>query len=73
MGFHQWESLFRPAAVIPPFFPAVGVRPVLPLAFCFAQRVRAAADNLARVAADILRLPLLDDQEVLSIAKEPFN
>jgi hypothetical protein len=46
--------------VIPPFFPAAVVRPVLPLAFCFAQRALAAADNLARVAADILRLPLLD-------------
>jgi len=46
--------------VIPPFFPAAVLRPVLPLAFCFAQRALATADNLARVAADILRLPLWD-------------
>jgi hypothetical protein len=58
-AFINWESLFRPAGVIPPFFPAAVVRPVLPLAFWFAQRARAAADNLARVAADILRLPVL--------------
>ena len=59
-AFISWDSLFRPAAVIPPFFPAAVVRPVLPLAFCFAQRAWVAADNLALVAADILRLPLLD-------------
>ena len=58
-AFISCESLLLPAAVIPPFFTAAVVRPVLPLAFCFAQRARAAADNLARVAADILRLPLL--------------
>jgi hypothetical protein len=36
----------------------------LPFAFCFAQRALAAADNFARVAADILRLPLLDVNRV---------
>jgi hypothetical protein len=50
--------------VIPPLFPAEVRRPILPLAFCFAQRARAAADNLARVAADVLRLPLLDVNRV---------
>jgi hypothetical protein len=63
-AFISSESLFRPAAVIPPLFPAAVLRPVLPLAFCFAQRARAAADNLARVAADIPRLPLLDVNRV---------
>jgi len=50
--------------VIPPFFLRVVIRPVLPPAFCAAQRALAAADNLARVAADILRLPLLDVNRV---------
>jgi hypothetical protein len=63
-AFISWDSLFRPAAVIPPFFPAAVLPPVLPLAFCCAQRARAAADNFARVAADILRLPLLDVNRV---------
>jgi hypothetical protein len=63
-AFISWESLFRPAAVIPSFFLRVVVRPVLLLAFWFAQRARAAADNLARVAADILRLPLWDVNRV---------
>jgi len=58
-AFISSDSRFLPAVVIPPFFTAAVVRPVLPPAFCFAQRARAAADNLARVAADILRLPLL--------------
>jgi hypothetical protein len=45
-----WESLLRPAGVIPPFLFA-GV--ILP--FLFAQRALAAAAIFARVAADILR------------------
>src|ERR1700726_5256208 len=59
-AFISWESLFRPAAVSPPFFLAVVARPVFPPAFCLAQRARAAAANLARVAAEILRRPLVD-------------
>jgi hypothetical protein len=58
-AFINCESLLRPAAVIPPLFlrvladgPAVFLPP-----FCLAQRARAAAANLARVAADILRRP----------------
>jgi len=54
------ESRFLPAAGIPPFFLAAIVRPVFPPTFCLAQRALAAAANLARVAADILRLPVLD-------------
>jgi len=50
--------------VIPPFFLAAVLPPVLLLAIRLAQRARAAADNLARVAADILRLPLSDVNRV---------
>jgi hypothetical protein len=53
-AFISWESLFRPAAVIPPFFLAGVV--FLP-AFSFAQRALAAAASFARVAADIRRRP----------------
>ena len=53
-AFISWESLFRPAAVIPPFFLAGVV--FLP-AFSFAQRALAAAASFARVAADICRRP----------------
>jgi hypothetical protein len=62
-AFINCESLFRPAAVIPLFFLRVvlaGARPVFFPPFCLAQRARAAAANLARVAADIRRLPVLE-------------
>jgi len=53
-AFINWESLLRPAAVIPPFlFGAVVFIP----AFCLAQRAFAAAASLARVAADMRRRP----------------
>jgi hypothetical protein len=53
-AFINCESLFRPAAVIPPFF--LGAVVFIP-AFCLAQRAFAAAANLARVAADMRRRP----------------
>jgi len=46
--------------VIPPFFLRAVLRPACLPPFCLAQRARAAAANLARVAADIRRLPVLD-------------
>ncbi len=61
-AFINCESRLRPAAVIPPRFLRVvaGARgAVFLLPFCLAQRARAAAANLARVAADIRRLPVL--------------
>jgi hypothetical protein len=45
--------------VIPPLFLRVVTRPAFFPPFCLAQRARAAAANLARVAADIRRLPVL--------------
>jgi hypothetical protein len=63
-AFISSDSRFLPAVVNPSFFPAAVLRPVLSLAFCFAQRAWAAADNLARVAADILPLPLWDVNRV---------
>jgi hypothetical protein len=64
-AFINWESRFRPAGVIPPFF-AAGVPFVWPL--IFAQRALAAAASLARVAAGIgRRTPLL----VAARAREP--
>lgn len=59
-AFINCESLFRPAAVIPLFFLRVVMWSVFLPPFCLAQRARAAAANLARVAADIRRLPVLD-------------
>ena len=53
-AFINWESLFRPAGVIPPFFLA-GIAFVWP--FILAQRALAAAASLARVTADIRRRP----------------
>ena len=53
-AFISWESLFRPAAVIPPF--RLGEVVFIP-AFCLAQRAFAAAASLARVAADMRRRP----------------
>ena len=53
-AFINWESRFRPAGVIPPFFLAGAV---LVPAFSFAQRALAAAASLARVTADIRRRP----------------
>jgi len=55
-AFINWESLLRPAGVIPPFFLGAVVVVFLP-AFCLAQRALAAAASLARVAADIRRRP----------------
>jgi hypothetical protein len=52
-AFISWESLFRPAGVIPPFFLGVVFIP----AFCLAQRALASAASLARVADDIRRRP----------------
>ena len=54
-AFINWESLRRPAAVIPPlrFFPDFA--PARP--FIRAQRALAAAAIFARAAADIRRLP----------------
>ena len=59
-AFISWDRRFRPAGVRPLFFcpgTVAGV-PALP-AFTLAQRARAAAAILARVAADILWGPLL--------------
>ena len=53
-AFINWESLLRPAAVIPPFL--LGAVVFVP-AFCLAQRAFAAAASLARVAADMRRRP----------------
>jgi hypothetical protein len=55
-AFINWESRFRPAGVIPPFFTA-GFAFVWP--FILAQRALAAAASLARVAAGIGRRPPL--------------
>src|SRR4029453_17580895 len=55
-AFINWESRFRPAGVIPPFF--LARKPfavVFGPAFILAQRALAAAASLARVAADIPR------------------
>ena len=49
----SWESLFLPAAEIPPVLFAVAV-----FAFLLTQRALMAAPILARAAADILRRPL---------------
>jgi hypothetical protein len=51
-AFINWESRFRPAGVIPPFF-TTGVAFFRP--FILAQRALAAAASLARVAAGIGR------------------
>ena len=64
-AFINWESRFRPAAVIPPFLVA-GVAFVWP--FILAQRALAAAASLARVAAGIGRRPPL---AVAELAREP--
>jgi len=64
-AFINWESLFRPAGVIPPFFLA-GIAFVWP--FILAQRALAAAASLARVAAGIGRRPPLP---VAALAGEP--
>ena len=55
-AFISWESLLRPAAVIPPPFLLVDAVAALP--FFFAHRALIAAAILARLSADILRLPL---------------
>jgi hypothetical protein len=64
-AFINWESRFRPAGVIPPFFTA-GVAFVR--AFILAQRALAAAASLARVAAGIGWRPPL---AVAEAAREP--
>ena len=72
-AFISWESRFRPAGVIPPFF-AAGV--VFVPAFSFAQRALAAAASLARVAADIWRRPGRGGElagEPLSIEERRFS
>ena len=48
-AFISWESLFRPAGVIPPFF--LNGLTSFP-ALILVQRALAAAASLARVAAD---------------------
>jgi hypothetical protein len=53
----SWESLFRPAGVIPPFF---GVDLPTAVRFRFAHRAFAAAESFALVAADILFPPDLN-------------
>lgn len=58
-AFINWESLLRPAAVIPPFLSTIGVRFAPSPRFCLAHRALAAAAILARVAADILRASAL--------------
>jgi hypothetical protein len=60
-AFMSWESLLRPAAVSPPFLLNPAFPPALLPPFCLAQRALAAADNLARVAAEIVRRPPADD------------
>ena len=65
----SWESLFRPAGVIPPFFLAVVLRPIFLPAFSLAQRALAAAASLARVAADIVRLWVSDFTRDEAVAK----
>jgi hypothetical protein len=64
-AFINWESRFRPAGVIPPFFTA-GV--ALVPAFILAQRALAAVASLARVAAGIGWRPPL---AVAEVAREP--
>ena len=54
-AFMSCESLFRPAAVNPPFFRADLLMP-----FRFAHRAFAAAESFALVAADILFPPVLN-------------
>lgn len=54
-AFISWDRRFRPAGVRPPFFcPRTVVAVPALSAFTLAQRARAAAAILARVAADIL-------------------
>jgi hypothetical protein len=68
-AFINWESRFRPAGVIPPFFLAPEPFAVVfwP-AFILAQPALAAALSLARVAARIGRRPPL---AVAELAREP--
>jgi hypothetical protein len=66
-AFINCDSLLRPAAVMPPLLRRVAGRAVCLPPFRFAQRARAAADNLARVAADILRLPALAGARVVDV------
>jgi len=49
----------------------VVARLIFPPAFCLAQRARAAAASLARVAADILRLPALPALGIARAAEPP--
>ena len=59
-AFISWESLLRPAAVIPP--PFLRVDAVAALPFFFAHRALIAAAILARLSADILSSPLRGEE-----------
>jgi hypothetical protein len=65
-AFINWESLFRPAGVSPPFF---RVALLTPVPFRFAHRAFAATESLLRVAADILRRPLRVDRLGAELSK----
>jgi hypothetical protein len=73
-AFISWESLLRPAGVIPPFFcpGAVAGVPALP-AFTLAHRALAAAAIFARDAADIcLRpFPVVESEEIVRPSSVP--
>lgn len=76
LAFIASESFFLPAAVRPPFFLAGALADVLAgaLPFRCAQRARAAAASLARVAADIglrLRDPPLRELGALAALEPP--
>ena len=57
-AFISCDNLLRPAAVSPPFFGLDAALPAPLLPLRLAHRALAAADNLARVLADIARRPL---------------
>src|SRR5204862_6829217 len=71
-AFINCDKRLRPAAVIPPRLRRV-VRPALPPPRCRAQRARAAVESLARVAADILRLPRRPVLAVVRAAEPPIR
>jgi hypothetical protein len=65
-AFISWESLFRPAAVSPPFFRAALLTPV---PFRFAHRAFAATESFLLVAAEILRRPVRVDRLRAELSK----